>query len=502
MLLKPTKSDYVNIVFYSGRMLGLFGLVMLVPLFTAALMQEWNMMFIFLLSFSICELIWMFTDKYFYSERDINWLQGMMVVTVTWLFAMLIGAIPYYLSGFWGSYLDACFDVMSGLTTTGLTLVQDLDHLPYSVNMWRHILTYLGGQGIIVLGLTFLVRASKGVIKIYVGEGREERLLPNVINTARAIWLISISYLVVGTIAYFVSSLYLGMGTVRGFLHSLWLFMSAWSTGGFAPMSSNVLYYHSFIIEVLSIIFFVIGSFNFALHWAVWTGNRKEITRNIESVTFAITLTLAFFLTASALLKMNLYTDVVSMARRVFFQVGSAHTGTGLMTTYTAQLAYQWGEFALLGLILPMALGGSACSTAGGFKALRVGLVVKGLISEVQRLIRPETSVVVTYYHHIRENILKDNQVKMAALVILAYISIYIIGAYIGMFYGYSFTKSLFESVSAGANCGLSCGITTPSMPPLMKVYFILSMWMGRLEFASIFALSGFLVSVIKGKGK
>ncbi len=502
MLLKPTKSDYVNIVFYSGKMIGLFGALLLIPFFTAFLIGEWNMMFIFLLTFSICEIIWMFTDKYFYTEKDINWLQGMMVVTVTWLLATLIGAIPYYLSGFWGSYLDCCFDVMSGLTTTGLTLVQDLDHLPYSVNMWRHLLTYIGGQGIIVLGLTFLVRASRGVIKIYVGEAREEKLLPNVVNTARAIWFISLSYLIVGTVVLFISNVLIGLEPLKGFFHSLWIFMSAWSTGGFAPMALNIAYYHSLIIEAVAFTIFIIGSFNFALHWAVWTGNRKEITRNIEIASFTITVSLSMLFAASALIKLNLYTDIISMSRRILFQVGSAHSGTGLMSVTVGQLANQWGEFALLGLILPMALGGSACSTAGGFKALRIGLIVKGIFSEVERLIRPETSVVVTYYHHIRDNILKDSQVKMAGIVILAYISIYLLGAYIGMFYGYSFVKSLFESVSAGANVGLSCGVAVPAMPAIMKLYYILSMWMGRLEFASVFALTGFVVSVIKGKGK
>lgn len=501
MLFKPTSTDLKVIAFYTGKVLAGFGLTVLIPFITAMLFHEWNMAAAFLISFSLCEIFWLATDKYLFTERDLNWLQGMMVVSFSWLFAVLIGSIPLMISGFFGSYLDACFDVMSGLTTTGLTLIQDLDHAPYSINMWRHLLQFIGAQGIIVLALTFFVRAMKGAIKIYAGEAREGRLLPNIINTARAIWFITLTYFAIGTTALFIVSLTIGIGPARAFTQSMWVYMTAWGTGGFSPMSLSIGYYHSPLFEFFTIIFMVVGSFNFALHWAVWTGNRRELFKNIEILSFTTTVLITFFITANALLQKGYYSSIFSGARKIFFQVISAHSGTGFMTITAGQFANQWREFAMLGIIIAMALGAGASSTAGGFKALRIGLVIKGLISEVKKFISPESSVVVTYYHHIRDEILTDNQVKMAAIIILAYTSTYLLGGIIGQFYGYPFVNSLFDSVSAGANVGLSCGVTSPSMPAVMKIYYIFSMWMGRLEFASIFALAGFIVAAIKGKG-
>ena len=119
----------------------------------------------------------------------------------------MLGALPHCLSGHEGSYLDAMFDVMSGYTTTGLYLLQDLDHVAHGLNMWRHLLTYAGGQGIVVIALTFLFKGTAGAYKVYVGEGKDERLLPNVVQTARAIWLVSLTWLVVGTLALIATGL-------------------------------------------------------------------------------------------------------------------------------------------------------------------------------------------------------------------------------------------------------------------------------------------------------
>ena len=188
------------------------------------------------------------------------------------------------------------FDLMSGYTTTGLYLLQDLDHVSHGLNMWRHLLTFAGGQGIIVIALTFLFQGTAGAYKIYVGEGKDERLLPNVIQTARAIWLVSLAYLVVGSLSLWIVGMWLGQGPVRALLHAVWIFMAGWSTGGFAPQSYNTIYYHSLLYEVISVSIFVIGSFNFALHWAVWTGKRTEIYKNIEIISFFTTITIAMLL--------------------------------------------------------------------------------------------------------------------------------------------------------------------------------------------------------------
>ena len=190
---------------------------------------------------------------------------------------------------------------MSGFATTGLTLVQDLDHLSHAHNMWRHLMMYIGGQGIMIVALTLLVRGVGSALPIYIGEAREEKVLPNVVHTARFIWLVSLVYLLMGTLALSFSAISCGMPNLKALLHGLWVTMAAWDTGGFSPQSQSILYYHNFSFELITISLMLLGSLNFSLHYALWAGKRKEIFRNIETVSFFISVALLFSLSAFGL---------------------------------------------------------------------------------------------------------------------------------------------------------------------------------------------------------
>jgi trk system potassium uptake protein TrkH len=298
-----------------------------------------------------------------------------------------------------------------------------------------------------------------------VGEGKDERLLPNVIQTARAIWLVSLAYLIVGALFLWIAGMSLGLGPVRGLLHAIWIFMAGWSTGGFAPQSYNTIYYHSLLYEVISVSIFVIGSFNFALHWAVWTGKRTEIYKNIEIISFFTTITIAMLLATAGLMKLGVYPDTMALFRKMFYQVASGHTTTGFSTIYSRTFVRQWGPFAMLGVTLAMAIGASACSTGGGFKGIRMGIIFKGVIQDVRRLISPESARIVEKWHHISTRLLDDATVRMAMLVVLSYIGIYALGTVVGVYYGYDLVQAMFDAVSAGSNTGLSCGVVSPTMP-------------------------------------
>lgn len=500
MVLKPTREDLKLIFFYSGKIILGVGLLLFVPVVTALFFQEWAALVDFLIASAVCFSFWLLTDLLFKSEKEPGWSHGMVIVAFSWILAMLFGAIPYYLSGHFSSFLDACFDVMSGFTTTGLYLLQDLDHVSNSLNMWRHLLTYTGGQGIIVLALLFFIKATGGGVKVYVAEGKEEKLLPNVVNTARAIWLISLVYLLLGSVSLTLANLFEGLGLKASVLHGLWVYMGAWSTGGFAPKSFNILYYHSFLIEAITLVIFVMGSLNFALHWAMWRGNKREILKNIEIISLTITAALTFSLLALALIRNDIYPDSISLARKAFYQLLSGHTTTGFMTIYSRTLIRQWGEFAMLAISVAMAIGASACSTGGGIKGLRIGIIFKGILKEIKRLILPESAVVQVKFHHLKDVVLEESHFRLAALLALIYIFTYLVGTLAGLYCGYPLADSLFEAVSAGSNSGLSCGLTAPSMPALLKVVYIIAMWVGRLEFMAIFGLLGFLYALFRGK--
>jgi trk system potassium uptake protein TrkH len=427
-------------------------------------------------------------------------MQGMIVVSLSWLVATILGAIPLYLSGHYKAYLDTCFETMSGFTTTGLTLVQDLDHLSYAHNLWRHLGPFIGGQGIAIVALSFFVKGTSGAFKMYVGEAREERLLPNVIHTARFIWLISIVYLILGTLALGMVGISIGIKPVNAFFHGVCVFMAGFDTAGFAPRSQNILYYHSLLFEVVTIIIMLAGALNFNFHYQLWTGNRKEVLKNIESRTFFMSIMLTFFITAIGLNQLGVYPKALVLFRKGFFQLISGHTTTGYMTIYARQFINEWGNLALVALIGAMALGGCACSTAGGIKILRLGIIFKVLKEDLKRIILPARAIVVQKFHHIKDIFLEDKQARSALLITLAYLGLYGIGAIIGMLFGYPFLDALFESTSAAANVGLSCGITDVAMPAALKITYIIQMWAGRLEFMSVFTLLGFFIAVIKGR--
>ncbi|MDI3280103.1 MAG: TrkH family potassium uptake protein [Bacillota bacterium] len=493
--LRTFIKKFLPIGYYTGKVVLLIAGTMTVPFLTAVVAGELGVALDFLTAIGVAAstglaLLLLCGGQ----ERDLEWSQGMVVVACSWLLVMALAALPYYLSGHWGSYLDAMFDVMSGLTTTGLVLVQDLDHLPDGINMWRHLLTWLGGQGIVVLALSLLIRSLPGAFKMYVGEGKDERLLPNVISTARAIWFVSLTYLLVGTAALWGAGLAIGLPPGRAFLHGLWIFMAAWSTGGFAPQSQNIIYYHSFLYELVTVVFFLIGSLNFNLHWAIWSGDRREVYRNLEAVTFAVTSNLLAFWLLWELARLHVYPDVVSLVRRGYYSLISGHTTTGFMSLYARQFILEWWPLALLAITVAMLFGGSASSTAGGFKAMRVGIAFKAVRQEVRRLLAPERAVVVEKIHLGRDLLLEDRHVRAALTIIVLYVLLWLVVAGVTAAYGYDLPSALFEAASAVGNVGLTCGVTAPGMPALVKVTYILGMWLGRLEFMAVFTLFGFFL--------
>ena len=502
MILEKPINKLYPICYFVGIIVMALGGLQLVPAVVSACYSEWRILAIFLLSASITVLVGTGLTSLGsrYKSVKLSFGEGTVVASGAWLLGTLLCALPYYLSGNYLSYLDCCFDVMSGLTTTGLCLIQDMDHLSNGINMWRHILTFVGGQGMVVLALTFLTKDQSGAYKMYVGEAKDEKLFPNAVSTARQIWLISLIYLALGTVVMTIAALTAGLAPDRAFLHGMWIYMSAWSTGGFAPMSQNILYYHSEFVELATIVFFVIGSFNFALHHAVLSGRRGELRRNLETITFTITLTLLTLITTAGLMKSNVYPNAVALFRKGFYQLISGHTTTGFMTIYAKQFYHEWGEIALFAMVIAMLLGGSACSTAGGFKALRTGIIFTAFKGEIKRMLLPESRVSEQKIHHIKDVVLSDSMIRSAFLIVTAYIVTFTLGTLVGMFAGFPFGMSAFECASVTGNVGLSIGVTSAGMPAYLKITYVIIMWLGRLEFMSVLALGAYFIRKVERK--
>jgi len=500
MILRPELEDYKIVGYYLGKVTIGIGLCMLIPLAIARFYAESQPMIYFLLGISLTLLIGFSLAVVCHTKSDLETRHAMAVSALSWLMAMFVSAVPLYLSGHFGSYLDACFEAMSGYATTGLSLAQDLDHMAKSINFWRHLMMFLGGQGIVVIALTFLFRGTAGAFRMYAGEARDEKILPNVVQTSRFIWMVSIIYLVIGSTALFASAMVGGLKPINAIFDSVCIFIAAFDTGGFTPHSQNILFYHNFSFEMITIVLMVLGAMNFALHYALWSGNRKELLKNIEIVTLSITVTATLSIAAWGLVENGVYAGLFPFFSKTFYQLISAHTGTGYSTIYPRQFTNEWGPLSMLGIMIAMAIGGSVCSTTGGIKLLRVGVIYKALRQDIKRMLLPETAVLMQKVHHIKNIILNDRHVRSAALILLSYSVLYLIGTIVGMLHGFSLSEASFESISASANVGLSCGITSPFMPTVMKFVYIFQMWAGRLEFMAIFVLAGMILSTIKGR--
>jgi trk system potassium uptake protein TrkH len=430
--------------------------------------------------------------------EGLSWRHGLVVASLTWVLLTLISAIPFLMSGHSLSYLDAIFDVMSGFTTTGVFLLQDLDHISQALNFWRHLLTFVGGQGMIVLAISFFVKEIGSAYKFYVGEGKDIALTPNVKGTAQWIWKISLIYLLIGTFLLWLQGMRLGLNPLNSLFHGIYIFEAAWSTGGFAPNYQNILFYHDFLYESIGLVFFVIGSFNFGLHFALIQGKYSEFRKNIEVVSFFVS---SFILSILAVIYLNntgMYTNAIGLFRRVVYNLLSAHTTTGFGSIYAQQFASDWGGLGITVMVVAMLIGGSACSTAGGIKGLRVGIIFKGIYADIVKLMKGDKTMRVVKYHHIKDHILDDATFRSSASIALLYIIMFTIGVILTTLAGYSMLESAFEVASVSGNVGLSIGIIQATMPAYLKIYYIMAMYLGRLEFISIFVLIGMFVKGVR----
>lgn len=499
MLVRPDLEDLRVISYFLGRVLLVASVSVIFPLAWALIDREWAPASSFVLTGGVFALVGVVACAVPPREHRLDWSHGMVVAALAWLIVPAVGSLPLALSGHFADPLDALFDAMSGLTTTGLSLLQDLDHLAPSLNFWRHLLQFLGGQGIVLAAVS--VFAGGVGLSMFYGEGREERILPSVGSTARFIWWASVVHLlfgvlVLGSVAYFG----LGFTPGRSVFHGLMVFFAGFDTGGFAPQSTSIGYYHSAVFEAATAVFMVAGAMSFGLHYAIWRGPRRLRTlRNLETRTLASTFLMALTLALIGLATLGLYRSVPGLARQGLFHVVSAHTGTGFATVPSGELM-RWGGLAFVGVTLAMALGGMASSTAGGVKSLRIGLALKILKNHVKAVILPDRAVVSQAYYQGGRKRLTPSLAQAVLVVTLLYVALYLVGAVVGLAYGYPLQGALFESVSASANVGLSVGITDPSMPIALEVTYILQMWLGRLEFVAVFALFGFVVSGVRGR--
>ena len=489
LTFSPDGRDLVTIARLVARVLLVVSLAMLVPALLGLARGEWRSAAGLLLAAGIGATIAGLAEL-LPPGGEVRWGDGMVAAGAAWVLAPVLCAVPLHVSGHFPTFLHAYFDAMSGLTCAGLSVMNDLDHAPDSLNLWRHLMQFLGGQGIVLLVLTFF-KGGGGAVGMYAGEAREDKILPNVRRTARFIWNASLVYFAIGTAALSLALFADGMRPGAAVFHAVNLFFAAFDTGGFSPRSASVGYYHSAAVEAVLIVLMVAGALSFAVHLRLWQGRGRELLRNLESRVLAVTMTLFGAMVFGGLVSEGVHRDFVATFRRGLFQLVSAHSGAGFASVPGTMFATAWGVLAPGALILAMTVGGMSGSTTGGIKAIRIGLVAKLVGRLGARTISPPDAHLVTRYHHVRPQSVRLDAAGAATTVLLLFLALYMSGTLVGLFYGYGFEEALFESTSAAAGVGLSVGITSPQMESPLMVTYIGQMYLGRLECISAFALLG-----------
>ena len=474
---------------YLGTLTQLFAALMAVPFITALVFQEWEPAERYLLGIGIALVVGTLLQFLRIEPGRLGRCQALAVTGFAWIVLAFFASVPLFLSGHYATYMDALFDGVSGLTTTGATVALDIDHFSNADNMFRFMMHLVGGLGLIVVALSLGIFGKRSGSSLYTAEGRSEHVVPNVVQTTQLILRITLVIIFIAAVVLTALCISIGMEPVRAVLQSIWLAISAFNTGGFAPMAESVSYYNSIPIEVFLMLLMILGSISFVVHAEVWKGRLQSFFGDIEIRTMLIWLLVMTVVVAASLSASALFSDLPAIIRRGLFMVVSAFSTTGFQNVTTNQLTTVFSSGAFLALALIAAVGGSAGSTAGGVKLHRVGIIFKSIVSTVKEAVSPSSARVVVSYNHLGRRVLSSDAVKEAMTVFVLFVITYSVGALVGIAHGYEASQAIMESVSMTSNGGIITGIVTPGMSPSLEAFYIFQMWAGRLEFVTLLAV-------------
>jgi trk system potassium uptake protein TrkH len=324
-----------------------------------------------------------------HAKQELRLRDGFLIVVSAWLALVLVGAVPFvFLTSPNLSYIDSVFESMSGLTTTGATIVTNIDALPRAVLYYRQQLQWLGGMGIIVLAVAILPMLRIGGMQLYRAETpgpmKDSKLTPRITETAKALWLIYVGITLTCIFAYWLA----GMKLFDAVGHAF----STVAIGGFSTHSDSLAFWNNPTVEVVAVIFMAIAGINFALHFTAWRrASAQPYFMDPELKVYASLLLFFAIVVSFALYLTGTYDSMSSSIRYGTFQVVSAMTTTG----FTTAPFYLWTGFLPVLLICIAFIGGCAGSTAGGMKVIRVILLYRQSIREIQRLVHPHAVIPV-----------------------------------------------------------------------------------------------------------
>ena len=415
-------------------------------------------------------------------KKDFRLREGVLIVVCFWIVLSLFGTLPFLITDSISklSFSDAFFESMSGLTTTGATVLSQLDDLPKSILFYRQQLQWLGGMGIIVLAVAVLPLLGVGGMELYHAESSgiaKDRLTPKLRNTAIALWKIYVSLTILCAIGYFFS----GMSIFDAISHSF----STVAIGGFSTHDGSIGYFNSPAIEMIAMFFMFLAGINFSLHFVAWN-NRSlvDYIKDSEFKTYSMVLICSTIIVIAALSFNSQYESSSETLRHSLFQTISIATTTG----FTSQNFSNWPAAIPVFLIMMSFIGACVGSTGGGIKVVRILVMFRLGMKEIHKFIRPNAQVSVK---------LNKSSINEKALVsVLGFFSLYAISFFLIlmllMFAGLDQVTAYSATAATMNNLGPGLGDVAQnygSLGEVAKWILSFSMLIGRLEVLTIIAI-------------
>lgn len=426
------------------------------------------------LVFSLCFI-------HFGQGLSLSHRSGYLFVVLAWVLSAAIGALPFMIYGATPSFADAFFETMSGFTTTGASILSDIEVLPDSLLLWRAMTHWLGGMGIVVLTVAILPLLglnAKSVVEAEAPGPQVDKFTPRLSQMAKILWLIylGLTVMLVGLLMFG------GMSILDAVTHSF----AAMATGGFSTRNTSVAAYGSTYIDVVLTVFMVLAGMNFSLHWSMLRGDLRRVWKDTELRVYLGIFAAATLIIVFDLKRAGHYGSVGEAARFASFQASSILTTTGFVTADYAA----WPALSQAMLFVLMFVGGCAGSTGGGIKVSRIVTMIKMGQSEMRYLLNPRGIYgVFIGGRHLRKNVVYDIAAMVFLYIIAAFASTIIVAAN-----GYDILTSLTATMACLGNIGPGFGLVGPTsnyvfMSDGLKLWLSFAMLLGRLEVYTVLVL-------------
>ena len=472
-------SNYKTVFFTLGALQIILGLSMIVPILAQFFYNQLDSGFI---SSGLVTIVFgvLFLLSNFDHDKKLNLPQAFLLTALSWLSIAVFGSLPFIFSEIELSITDAFFESMSGITTTGSTIITNLNETPKAILLWRGMLQWLGGIGIIVMAITLMPIMNIGGMQLFIisTSNTKEKILPKSKEISIRLIIIYLSLTLVCALFYKI----FGMSFFDSIVHS----MTTIATGGFSNYNESIGYFNSSLIELTSIVFIILGSIPFIAYIKYLNGDKKiflndtQIKTFIKIVIFSILL-LFFYLSIKnqSFFEVNL--------RAISFNVISILTGTG----YVTQNFSDWGHFPLIYFVILMFIGGCAGSTACGIKIFRVQILYQFISIQLKKIIYPRGIFKIKY----ENNNVDDKFLASIMSFIFLYILIFFIITALLSTSGLNFITSLSAAATSISNVGPGLGdIIGPNgnfsqLSDVSKWILSLAMILGRLELFAVLVL-------------